>query len=117
MFYTTYFSMLGKKVPERCVPLCIARTQPRGIFLPVIDELKPSGDLLADYKLGEIDWFHYTMRYNNQLRHLDCDEVVKHLHQFGENIVLVCWEGPNKRCHRHLVSEWLNKHGYKCSEL
>ena len=117
MIYTTYFSMLDKKVPEKCVPLCIARTQPRGIYLPTIHELKPSGDLLADYKLGDIDWFHYTMRYNKQLRHLDVHEVVKHLHDYGEDVALVCWERPDKRCHRHLVSAWLNKHGYPCLEL
>ena len=34
----------------------------------------------------------------------------------GRDIVLVCYEGPSKFCHRHLVAEWLNKYGYDVEE-
>ena len=35
----------------------------------------------------------------------------------GENdIALICYEKPTDFCHRHLVSDWLNKNGFKCDE-
>ena len=32
------------------------------------------------------------------------------------NIALICYEKPSDFCHRHLVSDWLNKNGIKCEE-
>ena len=32
------------------------------------------------------------------------------------DIALVCYEAPDKFCHRHLVADWFNKAGYRCEE-
>lgn len=33
------------------------------------------------------------------------------------NVVLLCYEAPDKFCHRHLVSAWLEAGGIICKEL
>jgi len=33
---------------------------------------------------------------------------VKDLQKMGDNVVLLCFETPDKFCHRHLVATWLN---------
>ena len=116
MIYTTYFARL-KHLPENVMALSIARTQPRGIELPTVVELKPDPDLLADWKLHDIDWLKYTIRYNKQLHHLDPHKLVEGFFPSGvSDVALVCWESPEKKCHRHLVAQWLRKHGYEVQE-
>lgn len=35
-----------------------------------------------------------------------------------DKVVLLCWEGPGKFCHRHLVADWLRKNaGIKICEF
>jgi uncharacterized protein (DUF488 family) len=29
--------------------------------------------------------------------------------ELGEDAILLCWESPEKFCHRHLVADWLSK--------
>ena len=48
----------------------------------------------------------YTEQYNKEvLGPLDPLEVYEEL---GEDAILLCWEGKNKFCHRHLVAKWLS---------
>jgi len=35
----------------------------------------------------------------------------------GADVCMLCWERPDKFCHRHIVAEWLNKGGISCEEL
>lgn len=35
----------------------------------------------------------------------------------GKDCALVCYEAPDKFCHRHLVAEWLNSAGYNVNEF
>ena len=28
--------------------------------------------------------------------------------ELGEDAVILCWEAPDKFCHRHIVAEWLS---------
>jgi uncharacterized protein (DUF488 family) len=34
----------------------------------------------------------------------------------GRPAVLLCYETIGKYCHRHLVSDWLRRHGIECRE-
>lgn len=45
---------------------------------------------------------------------LNPNDILKEL---GEDAVLLCYEKPGDFCHRHLVSQWLNENGIRCSEL
>ncbi len=67
--------------------------------------LAPSIELLADYKSGKIGEKEYRVRFNKQLKRLDPRKVYKEL---GEDAIMLCWEGKDKFCHRHLVAHWLH---------
>lgn len=47
--------------------------------------------------------YHY---YKQVLDYLDPKQVYEEL---GADAVLLCWETPEKFCHRHIVAEWLSK--------
>lgn len=69
-------------------------------------KLAPSWDLLNAYKSGQVDERGYTEWYLRLLaeRKLTPQQVVDELE---EGSVLLCYEGPGKFCHRHIVAEWL----------
>lgn len=53
----------------------------------------------------------YTKKYVLKLSKLDANQVFKQLETLskGKNVILLCHEGEEKFCHRHLVSRWLEK--------
>lgn len=83
--------------------------------LLVIPELTPGGALVKDYKSGGISWEEYSRQYLAQLDELGGDKVRNLL---SDGMVMLCWEGPGKHCHRHLLAEWIReKLGWEVSEL
>lgn len=52
------------------------------------------------------------------LNKLDINDVYRDLQKLsnGKDIVLLCYETPEKFCHRHLVSKWLTFGGYETNE-
>lgn len=69
-------------------------------YLPLV----PSHDLVFGYKNKEISEKDYTREYNEILFKLDAKKVFLDL----KDSIILCWESPEKFCHRHLVSKWLN---------
>lgn len=107
MIYTSYFAKYRGRNG-----VSIARTQPT--THPEYPDLMPSWYLLKDYKNNNIDEAEYEHEYyRDVLSHLDPAKVAADLN--GK--VLLCWERPENFCHRHIVAEWLNKHGYLVEEL
>ena len=108
--YTGYFARHGLHSHA----YSIARGQPWVCNLPAISKLAPSGQLLADYNSGRIDWEEYAVRYFTQLNILGIEKVEEML---LDGMVLLCWEGPGKNCHRHLLAEWLQEYYHEVEEL
>lgn len=114
MIYTSYFANLDK-IPEDFKLISIARfkleTSKRKIF-----ELKafiPSQELFTEMKSNKISELNYTIRYIKQISDIkNLNELVHALNTlYGlpeQNCVLLCWEGKNKFCHRHILAEYLN---------
>jgi len=49
----------------------------------------------------------YTERFENEiLSKLNAKDVYDDL---GDDAILLCYEGPGKFCHRHLVARWLER--------
>jgi hypothetical protein len=69
------------------------------IYKPLI----PPKQLVLDYKSNKISIQEYTRVYKEQLNNLDPFKVYDEL----SNAILLCWEKPEKFCHRHLVSDWI----------
>jgi uncharacterized protein (DUF488 family) len=51
---------------------------------------------------------YYTEQYQKYV--LDLLNPKKVFDELGQNAVLLCYERPEKFCHRHLVAKWLEKH-------
>ena len=66
--------------------------------------LAPTPSIFYDIKAGRIDQKEYERRYREEvLAHLDAQQIYN---TFKSN-VLLCWESPEKFCHRHIVSRWI----------
>ncbi len=67
-------------------------------------DLAPKYWFFKKYKDDGDEEFYTKHYYEEVLNKLDPKKVYKDL---GESAVLLCWEAPDKFCHRHLVSEWI----------
>lgn len=104
--YTSYFSKI-KNLPKDFIPVSISLYPPKGWAGYCYKKLSPSFNILNEYKIKN-DKDLYINRFNSEiLSKLNIDEVLKELSNFGENIVLVCYEKSENFCHRHLVANWI----------
>lgn len=62
--------------------------------------------------------FYIKKYYETVLNMLDPNKVKSELLELSNrrNIVLMCFETPDKFCHRHIVSDWFRKNGIECGE-
>ena len=62
----------------------------------------------------------YTSKYaSTVLKHLDVRDIAQKLKSLVDykTVFLLCYETPEKFCHRHLVSDWMNNAGVDCREF
>ena len=110
MIYTGYYSKIKEYVDSGLTLLSISRTKP-GFAKPCIDipQLFPSDNILWDHKKGKIDNMEYTSKYLAQLDDIGIDRIIKTIQIFGDDVVLLCWESPEKFCHRHILADYINR--------
>ena len=117
MIYTGYFAKL-KSLPEDVVPISICGKAPDWYEGLQYKKLAPKYDFFMKWKeTGDNDY--YIKCFNEQvLNKLDVDTVLSELVKLsnGKDVVLLCYETPDKFCHRHLVTKWLNSYGIGCYE-
>lgn len=72
-----------------------------------------------DYESEESKKWYIDCYHENVLDILEPNLVAKELYDLSEknDVCLLCYETPEKFCHRHLVSEWLNLNGINCTEI
>lgn len=110
MIYTGYYSKVKEYADSGLILLSISRTKPEFAKSCIdIPQLFPSNKILWDYKKGKIDEMEYTSKYLDQLNELGVDRIIKMIQIFGDNVVLLCWESPEKFCHRHILADYINK--------
>lgn len=138
MIYTSYFAnvkgVLGKKPDIR---FCSIAGKTPDWFLELNEKLDLKsftfGDLAPKYvwwrewhekfkddyeSEDSVNW--YKERYRKTvLDVLNPRSVTKSLYELSDryDVCLLCYEKPEKFCHRHLVSEWLNDNGINCMEI
>ena len=111
--YTSYFSFVHQIPPQHLVS--IAGAVPPGFPGTQYRKLAPKYDWWKkwhDEKLSN-EWY-IEKYYDTVLNKLNPIDVATTL---GDNKILLCWESPEKFCHRHIVAEWLTKSGIMVSEL
>lgn len=116
---TSYFAMV-KRLPSNAFPISIAAKTPDWYQGVCYNRLAPSFDILAEYKqIG--DEKRYIRRYSQEiLGKLRLSEVLDDLQLLTpahHSTVLLCYERPEKFCHRHLVADWFTQNGIPVSEL
>lgn len=118
MIRTSYYSKVENFTG--IVKIGIFRTST--YYVPTIEELYPTWDIINEYKQsGNVERF--TSRYINEvLSNTSVDMVMSKIRricaeQRSYNVVLLCYEGKGKFCHRLIVSEWLRADGYEVQEL
>jgi len=111
MIYTGYYSKIKEYTNAGLKLLSISRTKP-GFVKNCIDvpPLFPDEKILWGYKKGDIDEMEYTSKYLEQLENIGIDKILKTIEIFGDDVVLLCWESPEKFCHRHILADYINKH-------
>lgn len=119
--WTGYYAQMKKYVKADLVPVSIAYGTPVWYMGETCFELAPSRKLLVSYKKGLVDQEEYTKQYLQFLKTVDWSLTIGKLfdisdkHQ-GKDLVLCCFEKPDDFCHRHLLAEYLTKHGMDVEE-
>lgn len=106
--YTSYYGKVQKLRKENILLVNIARKKPNWFFGLSCEKLFPDRGML---KLDEVE---YTKRYEAILSRLPPMQVYRELDTMMRNygasaVALVCWEKPEKFCHRHLVAKWFKE--------
>lgn len=120
MIYTSYFAKL-RVLPKNIIPISICAKVPDWYNGLQYKKLSPKYDFFMKWKENH-DNEYYIKCFNEQvLDKLTIDEVISDLVGVLDinedaDIALICYEKPSDFCHRHLVSEWLNKNGIECKE-
>jgi len=95
--------------------VAICRRPPHWFKGQVYKKLAPSSELLRQGRKNELTTEGWKQAYVEQvLDKLDPTVVVSEL---GPGVIMLCFEGAGKPCHRHYVAEWLRDAGFDCTEL
>lgn len=115
--YTSYFSNLTN-IPDNVIPITICGKVPKGYVGEDFKKLAPKYEFWHEWTINHDDSYYVKHFQAEVLDILDVDGVVKRLSEIsgGKDVVLICYESPEKFCHRHLVADWLIKAGYEVAE-
>lgn len=95
---TSNFARL-KSLPEGMEPVAICLRAPKWYHGREYKALAPLG------RMFHMEDAEFTVAFMKLLReHRDPQKVLADL---GTNVVLLCWESPDKPCHRRKVARWL----------
>ena len=113
---TGYFAQAKKYLAKGYAPVSIALKQPWFLKGQVriwgYSPLAPTSAILSLKENPE----EYTKSYQKEiLGKQDPAIVLRHLKQIAEEantdkVVLLCWEGVGKFCHRHIIANWLGEY-------
>jgi len=99
---TSYYSNLKNLDISKCVS--IAGKAPDFYTGREFKTLAPKYWFFKKYK-EDHDVEFYTQQFQKEvLDPLDPQEIYNEL---GQDSIILCWEAPDKFCHRHLVAKWL----------
>ena len=107
--YTGNFGKL-RKLDDSIVPIDITLLPPHFAQLHRYTALAPKATTLFNYKSGKSGELEYIADYQKILDKLKPKKVIEELKKLsgGKDIVLTCYCGTDKFCHRFIVSEFLS---------
>ncbi len=76
------------------------------------NELAPSEELLNKWKNGEIDWEEYKAIFLEEMENPESQSRLQKIAEkvaAGKDVRLICYEGEDKHCHRHILKSLVEK--------
>ena len=119
MLYTTYFANL-RNLPENITPIAICSKSPEGYKGLEYKKLAPKWSFFSVWRETGDNQYYVEHFDKEVLAGLNPNKVYYELVSLaGGNteIALVCYETPEKFCHRHLVRNWFMIHGFPIKEF
>ena len=114
-YYTSYYSKVAKMDTSKLLLVCISVSKPAWFIKPLytFSEVIPSWGLVSGYKSGIVTQEHYEEIYDEQLDGVNIEDYKKEFEHTCnvrgyEGVVFLCWEGPNKFCHRYKLGARFN---------
>jgi len=109
MIYTGYWAKVKEYEANGLTPVGISGWSPDGWTGKTYKKLAPKYVWWKEWHDKNLSTQWYITQYHNTvLNKLNPVTVAKDLQKMGDNVVLLCFETPDKFCHRHLVADWLN---------
>lgn len=99
---TSYYSRVDHKNPNA---VSIAAKCPKWYKGREYKKLAPKYWFFKKYKEDGDEESYTKSYYKEVLNKLNPREIYNEL---GEDAVILCWEAPDKFCHRHIVADWLS---------
>ena len=117
MIYTGRFAEVANYERFGFIPVSIAGKAPpyyHGIEFKTLAPKYVWWQEWHDKKLSN-EW--YREQYQKTvLDKLNPKVIANRLNQFGDNVILLCYEKPEEFCHRQLVANWLRQGGISVYE-
>lgn len=111
--YTSYFANSKRLYAAGVEVIGIARYQPKWFYGRNMKHLAPTSYMLSDRCTHE----EYIKLYEGILMSLNLEQLKTELEAIGRDVALCCYEKPGDFCHRHLLADYLNKHGWNVQEF
>lgn len=110
MIYTSYYAN-SRNLKNNPILIQISRSKPVNIKVDYnIINFAPSYKLLSDYKNNYCNKVEYTKRYIDELNQYPKERYLKFIDwckKQTKDIILLCYEGKAKFCHRHILANYL----------
>ena len=116
--YTSYFAKANQFDDSKFIKIAISNSNPLNLFKAKIF-IPDWKTIVSPHKLGLISDEVYELRYVSQLdEKLEfIKDVLDKLVNLDKDIILMCYESPEKFCHRRVLSEWIfDNFGYSIEE-
>ena len=108
MIYTGYWAKASEYEANGLTPVGISGWSPDGWTGKTYKKLAPKYAWWREWHDKHLsEQWYMTKYFDTVLNKLNPVAVVNDLQKMGQDVVLLCFETPDKFCHRHLVASWL----------
>lgn len=109
MIYTGYYGGLGV-IDNDTVTVQVSNSAPIDVDMRFEKAIPDWAFIVKPYKDGLIDQEEYTRRYVDQLDKYreNILGVIEYFKSTLKDYILLCYETPDKFCHRHILAQYIN---------
>lgn len=119
MLRSTYLANVKKLTPEEQKQVINIAAWFHSDKMNEDKRLAPSEDLLNDFKKWRINWEQYEVRFKEEMKQEPMLTALRQLYVAckDQDVILVCYCGDYKQCHRRLIGEFIQSYGIMYNEI